>query len=322
MQYCEINFQTILLAIKHHWKLIIASTVCFAILGGIGGVIYIQRGNTPAQGSAQALEPVKESPDLTEEKAYSDFQSELELAYKNINSYYSAFQTSEFLTEDEQKEISAALEELGQLHTSLIQTSRAQMGRYGAIYVPTAFLPKLTSDYEAQLANIESSLIAVNEAVATVRSMGAPTFEQETITNTYASLLSQAADYGALLQSQAKIQFILERLTTEQDEIIRQCQQLRTMQQEAASALNEQITTLNSLVSRHAADNHLNFLVTYDVNREATITLNHTHRAATVQEDFVLVFLFCTMTGLCVGGYYAVCLEGGACIFPKKKKHS
>lgn len=309
MKYCELDFKTILLAVKHRWKVIVASTACFAILGGVGGAIYTQQGDTQAQGNAQVLQEMDITQDLTQQTAYSLFQAELELVYRNINSYYTALQSAEFLTGDEAQEISVRLEELTRLNTEQIQAARAMMNRYGAIYVPTAFLPELVTDYQAQLDSVESSLIAAKEAAETVRAMGAPTYAEETITKNYSALLSTAANYGSLLQSQAKYQFYLERLINGRDEILDQCQQLRTMQQEAAEALNTQITALNQLAQAHASENHVNFLVAYDANKVATVTMNHTHRATTPQEDFVLILLFCTLTGLCAGAFFALCLE-------------
>lgn len=322
MKYCELDFKTILLAVKHHWKVIVASTACFAILGGVGGAIYTQRGDTQALGNAQVLQEMDTTQDLTQQAAYSLFQAELELVYRNISSYYTALQSSEFLTEEEAQEITVQQEELTLLNTEQIQAAQAMMNRYGSIYVPTAFLPELVTDYQAQLDSVESSLIAAKEAVETIRTMGAPTYAEDTITQNYSTLLSTAANYGPLLQSQAKYEFYLERLTNGKDEILEQCQQLRTMQQDAAEALNAQIVALNQLAQKHAEDNHINFLVTYDANKVATITINHTHKDTTAQEDFVLILLFCTLTGLCVGCYYAVSMQCGACTIPWKKKQA
>lgn len=321
MKYCELDFKTILMAVKHRWKVIVASTACFAILGGAGGAIYTQRGDTQAQGNAQVLQEMDTTQDLTQQTAYSLFQAELELVYRNINSYYTALQSSEFLTEEEAQKITVQLEELTRLNTEQIQDARARMNRYGAIYVPTAFLSELITDYQAQLDSVESSLIAAKEATETVRAMGAPTYAEETITQNYSALLSTAANYGPLLQSQAKYQFYLERLTNERDEVMEQCQQLRTIQREAAESLNAQVTALNQLAQAHASENHVNFLVTYDADEVATITMNHTHGATTAQEDFLLIILFCTMIGLCAGGYYAVSMECGAYVIPRKKTH-
>ena len=320
MKCCELDFPSILAAWKHRWKGIVISAVCFAVVGALCGGLYAQRGAAPAQGSAQPLELLETAPDLSVEDAYSLFQSDLERTYQNVNSYYTALAGSEYLTGEEQSAIRDAQEELNSLYEEQIAPARELMNRYGAIYVPAAFLSEQTASYEAQLAQVELNLISAQEAAETIRQMGAPTLETDSISNTYANLLSQAANYGSLLQSKTRIQFYLERLTTQQGKILEECRELLALQKEIAESLNGQITALNTLAGQHAADHHLNFLVSYDSERVATVTLNHTHGAATAQDNFLLVFLFCTLAGLCVGLYFTACRECGAWALPWKKK--
>lgn len=320
MKCCELDFPSILAAWKHRWKGIVVSVVCFAVVGALCGGLYAQRGAAAAQGSAQPLETLETAPDLSVEDAYSLFQNDLERTYQNVNSYYTALAGSEFLTDEEQKAISDAQEELNSLYEEQIAPAREQMDRYGAIYVPAAFLSEQTASYEAQLAQVELNLISAKEAAETIRQMGAPALGTDSISNTYASLLSQAANYGSLLQSKTRIQFYLERLTTQQEEILDECQELLALQEEIAASLNEQIIALNTMADQHAAANHLSFLVSYDNEHVATVTLIHTHGTATAQDNFLLVFLFCTLTGLCVGLYFTVCLECGTWSLPWSKK--
>ena len=281
----------------------------------------MHRGGLPQpRGAPNRWETLENAPDLSVEDAYSLFQSDLERTYQNVNSYYTALAGSDFLTDEEQKAISDAQEELNSLYEEQIAPARERMGRYGAIYVPAAFLSEQTASYETQLAQVELNLISAKEAAETIRQMGAPALEMDSISNTYANLLSQAANYGSLLQNKACIQLYLERLTTQQEEILEECQELLALQTEIAASLNEQIIALNTLATQHAAANHLSFLVSYDNEHVATVTLNHTHGAATAQDNFLLVFLFCTLAGLCVGLYFAVCLECGTWSLPWSKK--
>lgn len=320
MKYCEVDFRSILAAWKHRWKGIIVSTICFAVVGALCGGLYAQKGTVAAQGSAQPLEAMEGVPDLSVKDAYSLFQNNLEQTYQNVNSYYTVLSGSEFLTDEEQEFIDDAQKELDSLYEEQIAPARELMNRYGAIYVPAAFLAEQTDSYEAQLAQVESNLISAKEAAETIRQMGAPALETDAISNTYASLLSQAANYGSLLQSEARIQFYLERLTTQQEEILEECRELLALQKEIAESLNGQITALNTLADQHAAAHHLNFLVSYDENHVATVTLNHTHGTVAAQDNFLLVFLLCTLTGLCVGLYFTVCRECGAWAVPWSKK--
>ena len=41
----------------------------------------------------------------------------------------------------------------------------------------------------------------------------------------------------------------------------------------------------------------------------AVITLSHTHRAASMEEAFAVMTLFCALVGICGGAFFTICLE-------------
>ena len=118
------------------------------------------------------------------------------------------------------------------------------------------------------------------------------------------------------------MEYCLERMDTQKEEIINQCRELRAKQREAASALNQQVDLIQEMAQAHAQTNHVEFTVSYDNDNVATVTMTHTHRAVTVQETFLIILIFCALSGLCLGACYAICMEAGACKRLQKKKQN
>lgn len=322
MKSTEINFHTIINGIKHGWKAILAGMVLFSILGAICGGLYAKRNAADNAGQAQPLTKLMQGPNMSDFNAFYTFQSELEQLVQNINNYYSVLIDSEFLTEQENEVLQQKMEKLEDIDTELVVSAKTDLNRYGAIYVPEEFLEQQRSLYQDQLADTDSSLLSANEAKETIRMMDAPTMESEDITALYTSLLSQAANYGPLLEKKAELEYCLERMDTQKEEIINQCRELRAKQREAASALNQQVDLIQEMAQAHAQTNHVEFTVSYDNDNVATVTMTHTHRAVTVQETFLIILIFCALSGLCLGACYAICMEAGACKRLQKKKQN
>ena len=148
--------------------------------------------------------------------------------------------------------------------------------------------------------------------------MAAPAVSDEASLSNYNDLLSRAYAYTSYLRDLDTYRARLERLRSEEDMICADGREMARQQKNVAGALNALSKQTAEFAEELAEKRLLNITVQYSADNALTVTAVHTHRAATAQENFQIVWLFCTLSGLCVGAFLALCREAGA--FSRKKQ--
>lgn len=315
----EITFASFAGAVKHHWRLLLLTLVLFSAIGAGASYFYAERGAAELIYHADAARPVSFQDIRPESNYYYVCQDALEKASSDLRAYLDSIASVSTLTEEDRAAISAQRKEIEDFEREQLAPLRKQLNGLDAIYVPERFLPVLIEDYESSLAATERNLISAAAAAEIVKGMAAPSVSDEASLSNYNALLSRAYNYTSYLQDLDAYRTRLERLKSEEDMIRADGREMARQQKAAADALNALGKRTAEFAEELAEKRLLNITVQYSADNALTVTASHTHSAATAQENFQIVWLFCTLSGLCVGAFLALCREAGA--FPRKKQH-
>ncbi len=94
--------------------------------------------------------------------------------------------------------------------------------------------------------------------------------------------------------------------TTGQTDAAEQSRHTGALIDAAAVAQNQLAERLDALAGEIAVENHLLVRVSAD---PVSVLIYHTHRAVSARENFLVLTLFCTLTGVCAGAYLCLCRE-------------
>lgn len=302
-----LSFQTVLGAIRHQKK-VLCSVIClFALLGGAAGWFYAGRTAADADGSADRLVGAHTKELLPGVTFYSDYQSALAIACSNASQYLEAMQKSGL--SPEQKEAADALSlRLAKLDAEQLAPIRATLSLPTGIYVPETFLDEFANSLEQQLLEVRLNLISEETAYELLKTMNPPDLSDEKNLNTYNLLFSRASSYGTDLRRLDILTQQTEKLA-DREALIADGQQLEQALKQAERALDALIDDVNAFASTVAAENFLIFRLTYDSTGRMAAELTHTHDAILPQENFLLMFVFCTMIGVFFGLFLSVARE-------------
>ena len=183
-----------------------------------------------------------------------------------------------------------------------------ELNSIASLYVPEMFLDEVTEAYEEALANTELDLIAAEQAAEMIQNMQVPSDSMVEAQAAYTTILQNAARYGSLLRSQEVYEQALEQLTRHRDQVVENSE---AMEKQLEMCL-ERFQTLSTQAAQDcnaiAEDNHLMITPGY-VGEELEVEILHIHREVPAEENFILLVLFCTLTGICAGAFLAVCRE-------------
>ena len=314
----EITFGSFAGAIKHHWKILLLSLALFSALGTGAGYFYAERGAAERFYHADTIKSVSFQTIRKDQDYYFSCQSSLEKACSDLCAYLDSISAVSTLTQENLAAISTQRKKIEDFEKDRVAPIRKQLNKADAIYIPDQLLPTLIEDYENALASTERNLISTAAAAEIVKDMAAPAVSDEDSLSTYNALLSRAYAYTSYLQDLDTYRTRLERLRNEVDMIRADSREMGQQQKAIAEALNSLAVQTGKFAEKLAEECLLNIEVQYNPEDVITVTASHTHRAATAQENFQLIWLFCTLSGLCVGAFLALCREAGA--FPRPKK--
>ena len=314
----EITFASFIGAVKHHWRLLLLTLVLFSAIGAGAGYFYAERGAAELFYHADAARPVSLQDIRLESNYYYACQDELEKSGSDLCAYLDSIASVTTLTEEDRAAISAQRKKIEDFEREQLAPLRKQLNGLDAIYVPDRFLPALIEDYESSLAATERNLISAAAAAEIVKDMAAPAVSDEASLSEYNALLSRAYAYTSYLRDLDTYRARLERLRSEEDMICADGREMARQQKNVTGALNALSKQTAEFAEELAEKRLLNITVQYSADNALTVTAVHTHRAATAQENFQIVWLFCTLSGLCVGAFLALCREAGA--FSRKKQ--
>lgn len=307
MNVYSITFQTILNAFRHQWKRILVSILLFAMLGGTAGFFFRGRGTAEAGGSAQPLTRVDFAQVARTQDYYSGCLDLLTNTMSNLNSYIASVSANAAPSPERQETLAALRREAAVLQSSQITPLQSALREAGAIYAPEEYLDGLADRYAQELATLQMDLISAEAAAETIRQMDAPDYDGN-FTGSYATLLSQAVQYGTLLRTQAVTEKYLDELTNHMPEIRAECRRVEGELETAAEGLNALLDRFISLADELAKEAGLTFAPTGTSGR-VEITVTHSHRASSAEESFAVIVVFCVLVGLCLGAFLAVCRE-------------
>lgn len=314
MNYKEISFQTLLKALRNHWKAYLLTVAFFCLLGAGAGWWYAPRAAVSGGWEVQALNAVDFSEIREDDEYYSNCNAALAAVYTNASQYLSTVSYDSTVTAEQQAALTSLRGQLNILKEEDYQPIPTALAAFNKLYLPEAARASEVESYEQKLAAAQLSLIQAEAAADLIRNMDAPDVGTDEINTTYAALLSQAQKYTLLLQQISQYEDRLRQLREDTDILDENCREMDRMLNTAAKHLNSFLEDAAGLVEEIAAENNLIVSVAYgaagtDTANTATVTLTHTHRAASGEEAFAVMTLFCSLVGVCGGAFFTVCLE-------------
>lgn len=316
MNAYTITFQTVLDALHRQWKRILVSILLFALLGGAAGFLFRGRGAAEAGGGAQPLNQVDFAQVARTQDYYTGCLRLLTDTMSNLNNYIASVSANALPTaaQEVEPQEAEALETLKALsrEVAVLQSDRltplsGALNGVGAVYAPDEYLDNLADRYARDLASIRMDLISAEAAMETLRQMDAPQYDGSH-SDSYTTLLSQAAQYGSLLRSQAVTEEQLEKLTNHMPEIRAECRRVERELEAARGELNAILDRFDTLADKLAREAGLTFTPAA-TSEKMDITVTHSHRASSAGESFAVTMVFCVLVGLCLGIFLAVCRE-------------
>ena len=308
MRKFEITFGSFGAAIKHHWKMVLVSLLLFSLVGAGAGYWYASNTTADHFFYAQQLEFFGFDEVKLDEDYYKNRQEILSLTCKNTKEYLAGIRSVTTLTQEDRLLLDQQTEKIELFIQEAMEPIDTQLNATDAIYVPGECIPLVIKEYENSLASVQRNLIVSTEAVELIKNMDAPTLENESVLANYNTLLSRAASHGTYLMQQEQYTKILEKLQ-DAGVIQTESRKLGRMQDAAARELEDLLAEVNEEIASLAQERLLNIVATHDADGVLSVTISHTYRATTAQENFLVVWSFCALTGLCFGAFLALCRE-------------
>lgn len=314
MKYKEISFQTLLNALRHHWKAYLLIVAFFCLLGAGAGWWYAPRAAVSGGWEVQPLSTVDFSKIEEDETYYANCSAALNAAYVNANQYLSTLNADSTITEEQREMLTALSGQLTLLLEKDYQPIKDALSATGRLYLPKAVREDQAETYAQKLSTARLNLLQAEAAADLIRSMDAPDVGTDEINSAYAALLSQAQRYTQLQRDIPLYEELLRQLREDTDLLDENCREMDLLLNAAAKHLDGFLEDMTELAEEIAAENGLCLSVEYgaegtDAADTATITLSHTHRAASGEEAFAVMTLFCALVGICGGAFFTVCLE-------------
>lgn len=310
MKWTEITFRTVWDAIRHQMRAFVAALCLFMLLGLGLGWVYSDRTAAPAEGGAEPLmlSPLSDIPESV--TTYSEWNKLLTTGVQNASLYLDTLSNAG-LTSEQTKAVNALRLRLTELQNEALSPIKDSLSDPFGIYVPEAFLDEYAASVEQQLKTYRLNVVTYSAAVELLKSMDAPTLENEAVAKSYTSLLNQAVAYGSALQTIAKLEQIQKKLE-DRDAVLADGAVLEAALLKAEKELDALVDEINQTTDTIASEAHLLIRLTYDANGTATVTLTHAHDEVLPQDNFAATVLFCTAVGAALGLFLAVWRESTA----------
>lgn len=314
MKYKEISFQTLLDALRHHWKAYLLIVALFCLLGVGVGWWYAPRAAVSSDWEVQALITADFSDVREDEEYYTNCLMELAAVYSNANQYLSTLNDDSTITAEQREMLTALRGRLNILKKEDYQPIQEALAVTGKLYLPKAARATQLEAYEQKLTSARLSLLQAEAAADLIQNMDAPDVGTEEIHATYAELLAQALNYTRLQRDIPLCEELLRQLREDADLLDENCREMDRLLNTAAAHLDSFLAEMTETAEAIAAENSLILSIEYeadgtDTANTAVITLSHTHRAASREEAFAVMTLFCALVGICSGAFFTICLE-------------
>lgn len=308
MNNSEISLRGCWNAVKHQWKLMLAFILCFAVLGVGAGLLLAPRLSAGAEGGAEKLEYVDfeeldYSPDY-----YGSRVDALQKAWEDLKSYWASVYGEATLTEQQIQSLEALGEELDDFETRQLQMLRDLVNNPQTFTVPESQMDATIAACKAELQETRLSLLEAAQAVELVKTMQVPAGTTEEALASYTAMMQKAESYGALLKEEAYLEMVLDRLQNEPEQVQSDSQTMEKLLEQSVEEFNALLDETYACVNGIAEANYL-AITPVEQNGKLQAAISHTHGAATSQEAFVILTLFCILVGICSGLFFAIYRE-------------
>lgn len=308
MKYYDFAITDIAAAIRHQWKMILGVIVSFLVIGAIGGFLFSDQASAENNGSAQSYEEITMEDEKITLTYYSDWYEMLTVKRQELYSYIEAVQLDDTITQVQNEQLTQQMTELEQYEEETLAPILKLMDAPNAFFIPDTLYAEAILEYQKLVVTTEQNLEKAEYAAQLLESMGGINTTDETINDTYASILNEAANYQQLKLDLELYQSRLTLLQNNADTLRKDSANMDVMLTEAMEQLNDLREQCNTLLDEISTQNHLN--LAYGWNQDAfRVTIDHTNRLATKEEAFFALILFCGLTGICVGMFFALCRE-------------
>lgn len=311
MKSMEITFQTLTGTLKHQWKIVLATLVLFALIGVGAGKLYAGTLSADAGGRADELAPVDFSTIAQDANYYYFCGEALQDALNQTIIYVRTLAEEATLTGVQKAALLEYKEALDLFEREHFRPIQKALDRKENQYVPTEHIREVEEYYEQKVSDLQRDIIISGEAAELIKNMQAPAFQTESIAQSYEGLLAAAAMYGSQLREIRLYETILDNLA-DRKTVLANGRWMESALEEAVAELNPLMADISAAAQEIAQENYLDYLVGYNIDGEMQMTLNHTHRAVSAQENFAVIVIFCTLVGACAGAFFALCREAKA----------
>ncbi len=308
MKYEEFGAKTLFDALKHQWKFIIIVVLIFALVGVGAGVAFADKGAGEAAGEAEALPAVDNSTIKMNSNYYNAYYKLLKSSYDTAVAYQKGFVGKNNLTAQQKQDMTDVLLELEDYYVDVLSVIDKKFNAVGAVYIPANFYEQYTKDCEQNLETSRHKLEVAQIAAEMLATMDAPISQTDETLKNYDLILSTAASG---LEQMQLVQIYEARLVTLQDkDAVAQAEaEMKQLLADATTEWNTLLKTFSEKANAIAKETNVIFNILPGEKDTVEFTLRHTHNTSSVQESFVLIVLFCTLTGICASLFFAVCRE-------------
>ncbi len=306
MNYSEITFKTICAAWRRQWKFLIVYILVVSFVGTVASYFY-------ADGS-EAVSPAKSDviPNLILEDVEKD-RNFFSMATNKLSGYagslelvLTAISEESTLTDEQKQVVSEFQEDLLEWKKEQLKPLQEQLSM-GA-YIHPQGVEDAIAYYMYRYTTIELNLIESSAAYELLRTMNAPLTENEEILSNYNKLQTQAALYGSYQKELIIIQNWLEELKNPTELIARSWDMVRNVAG-VEQNLNLFAQNLGAFLANLAEDNQLILRIEFSDETSFNLSITHTYRDIDASENFAALSLFCVLTSVCSGLFFAICKE-------------
>lgn len=308
MTYYDITFRTLLSALRHRWKFLLIFIAACLLAGVACGFLFADRASAEGSGGAPQWQSVDFESVTLDLNYYSNCYTSLSQKSGTLYTYVNSVCLDTTMTEDQYQCLLSLCKEITEYQEKVLTEISKDLSALDAFYIPSSLRQDAVQEYTWLRDSTRDQMVKAENAMALLQSIGGLTSTNEDINATYASLLSQAAEYGQLQLNLEKYEKILDRLENDYTRVQADSWKMKSQLEQAAADLNELGQECYQTVQEIAVENHLDITASEN-GKELTVSIDHTNRPATRQEAFLAFVLFFGLVGVGVGGYAALWQE-------------
>lgn len=326
MRHFDISYGTIISAVRNKWKSVLLTVFCFSFLGLVVGFLGHKHGDIQGSGSAEALKLISVDSIPYDANYYIERTSSVRALYDDLGMYLDAIYENHTLTERQLTHVKSLRDELKTIGKTYLDDIVALGHNESQPCIPVEFLQEEIQRCEVLYATYKSDLESAQAAKDLLDIINEDSLDGKDSETAYQTLLQTAATLPEYMRVSEIFDTRLEWLNSP-DEISKNNQKLSILLDDAVRALNELAGKSNSAAMQIAEDNHIHIKLHYTgadrgyyslipvlgeqipAKAPLEVGIAHSFTVSRAEDFFVVTVLFCTLVGICVGAFFAVCRE-------------